>query len=60
MSSPWNPDHWKQYNDVELLELREHLQRNAENDERGQDFRQWVEEINTILPGRQPNQQSNK
>lgn len=49
MPSPWNPDHWLKYSKKELEQFRRDLKRNAENDERGQDYRQWVREIDAIL-----------
>lgn len=60
MSSPWNPDYWKQYNDVELQEFRNDLQRIVEKDEnvadeKHQDYRQWIQEISTVLPSQQSN-----
>jgi hypothetical protein len=56
MSSPWNPNHWRKYNKKELEKFRRDLKRNAENGAKGQDYRQWIREIDTIL---QPGQQSN-
>jgi CHASE3 domain sensor protein len=51
--SRWNPEHWKKYSKEENEELRKHLQRYGKAN---RDYQQWIRELDTVIPGQQPNQ----
>lgn len=53
--SKWNPDHWKQYNESDLKEFREHLRKYGQKDS---DYQQWAQEIDTVLQSPDQSNQS--